>query len=249
MLDISFFRNARFSAGVGAVGIMALAMMGISFGLTLYMQFVRGYSALDTGVRMIPFALGMFIGAGSADRIVSKLGTTLVMFIGFVGAAAVAVLTSFWGVETVFWQVGLVLFGIGFFLGNIAAPAADAVMGALPEERAGIGSAMNSASRIIAGSFGIAVLGTALSSIYTSHFKQAASALSGLTPEVIEAASDSVGAAVTIAGQMPPAAGDALALMAKNSFMDGWQVMALVTCGLCVVGALVVLKYMPARHQ
>jgi EmrB/QacA subfamily drug resistance transporter len=249
MLDVSFFRRARFSAGVGAVSIMALSMMGISFGLTLYMQFVKEYTALQTGVRMIPFALGMFIGAGSADRIVNKLGTTIVVFTGFLGTAAVGVFVSFWQVDTAFWVMGLVLFGIGFFLGNIAAPSADAVMGALPEERAGIGSAMNSASRIIAGSLGIAVLGTALSLIYTSSFNKAASALPGMTPEIIKPASDSVGAAVTIASKLPAGAGDALSMAAKNSFMDGWQVMAYVTCALCIIGAFVMLKYMPSRHQ
>lgn len=249
MLDVSFFRSVRFSAGVGAVSIMALAMMGISFGLTLYMQFVKEYTALQTGVRMIPFALGMFIGAGMADRVVDKLGTTMVMFGGFIGTAAIGVLVSFWQVDTAFWVIGLVLFGIGFFLGNIAAPATDAVMGALPEERAGIGSAMNTASRIIAGSLGIAVLGTALSSIYTSSFEKAASAFSGLTPEVMKSASDSVGAAVTIANKLPAGTGDALALAAKNSFMDGWQVMAYVTCVLCIIGAFVMLKFMPSRHQ
>jgi len=249
MLDVSFFRNARFSAGVGAVSIMALAMMGVSFGLTLYMQFVRDYTALQTGVRLIPLALGMFIGAGMADRVVSRLGTTLVIFLGFLGTAVIAVVTSFWEAETAYWIVGLVLFGIAFFLGNIAAPAADAVMGALPEERAGIGSAMNSSSRIVSGSLGIAVLGTALSSIYTSNFKEAVSAIPGMTPQMMEAAADSVGAAVTIAGKLPAGAGDAFALAARNSFMDGWQVMCYVTCGLCIIGAFVILKYMPSRHQ
>jgi len=247
MLDVSFFRSARFSAGVATVSIMALAMMGLSFGLTLYMQFVRDYSALQTGVRQIPFALGMFIGAGMADRIVKKLGTTRVIAGGFTGAAAVAVITSFWEVGTVYWVIGLVLFGIGFFLGNIAAPAADAVMGALPEERAGIGSAMNSSSRIIAGSLGIAVLGTTLSDIYTSSFEKATASFPGIPSNVLEAAGDSVGAAVTIADKLPGGAGELLAQTARTSFMDGWQVMAFVTCGLCVVGALVILKYMPSR--
>lgn len=249
MLDVSFFRNARFSAGVGTVSIMALAMMGLSFALTLYLQFVREYTALETGLRQIPFAFGMFFGAGLADRFVSKFGTTRVIFVGFLGTATVGALVAFWGVETAYWQLGLILFGIGLFLGNIAAPAADAVMGALPEERAGIGSAMNSASRIIAGALGVAVLGTTLSDIYTSSFEKAATAFSSLPAEIIKTASDSVGAAVTVAAQLPAGTGDALALAAKNSFMDGWQVMAFVTCALSIIGVLVILKFMPARNQ
>jgi len=249
MLEVNFFRNARFSAGVGAVSLMALSMVGITFGLTLYMQFVRDYTALETGLRLVPFALGIFIGAGSADKIVTKLGTTSVVFIGFIGFAAIGALASFWQIETAYWQVGLILFGLGFFLGYIAAPATDAVMGALPEERAGVGSAMNTMSRIVAGSLGVAVLGSALSTIYTSSFERAASAISGLSPEMMETASDSVGTAVTIAEKLPAGSGDVLALAARNSFMDGWQIMAFVTCGISIVGAFLILKFMPARHQ
>ena len=149
--------------------------------------------------------------------------------------------------ESAYWNIGLVLFGLGFFLGNIAAPSADAVMGALPEERAGIGSAMNSSSRTLTGSLGIAVLGTTLSSIYTSSFEKAALTIHGLTAEITRAASDSVGAAVMIAGQLPPETGEVLATTARNSFMDAWQIMAFVTCGISIIGVLVVLKYMPAR--
>jgi EmrB/QacA subfamily drug resistance transporter len=249
MLELGFFRNARFSAGVGAVSLMALAMVGITFGLTLYMQFVRDYTALETGIRLVPFALGIFIGASSADRMVQKLGTTSVVFAGFLGTAAIGALASFWQIDTAYWQVGLVLFGLGFFLGYIAAPATDAAMGALPVERAGVGSAMNTMSRTVSGSLGVAVLGSALGTIYTSSFEEAASAIPGLSAEVLEAAGDSVGAAVTIAAKMPAGAGDALALAAKNSFMDGWQVMAFVTCGISIIGAFVVLRFMPSRRR
>ena len=58
-----------------------------------------------------------------------------------------------------------------------------------------------------------------------------------------------MGAAVTIATKLPAGAGDALALAAKSSFMDGWQMMAFVTCGISIVGAFVILKFMPSRRR
>ncbi|MFC1994222.1 MFS transporter [Chloroflexota bacterium] len=249
MLEIGVFRCRRFSVGVGAVSVMALAMIGLTFGLTLYMQFVNGYTALETGLRFVPLALGIFIGAGSSDKIVLRLGTTRVIVIGFIGTAVTAALASFWQVDTAYWQLGLIIFGIGFSLGYIAAPATDAVMGALSESRAGIGSAMNTASRMVAGSIGVAVLGSVLSTIYSTSFAKAASAIAGLPVEIAEAASDSVGVAVTIAGQLPPSVGDALALAAKESFMDAWQVVAFFTCGISVIGAIFVLKFMPPWHE
>ncbi|MBN1188375.1 MAG: MFS transporter [Dehalococcoidales bacterium] len=245
MLEVSFFRNARFSSGVGAVCVMAFGMVGLSFALTLYLQFVRGYEPLEAGLRLVPFALGMLVGAGSAFRSVSGLGTKWVMVIGFLGVAVLGAVASFWMIDTPYWQIGLVLASMGFFMGYIAAPAADAIMSALPENRAGIGSATNSVSRTVAGSIGVAALGSALSSIYTSNFNRAAEAIQGLPPEVIKAASDSVGTAVIIAEKLPQPAGAILAETARTSFMEGWQVMAYVTCGVCIAGVFVVSRYMP----
>ncbi|MFC1926590.1 hypothetical protein ACFLWV_02440 [Chloroflexota bacterium] len=249
MLEIGFFRNARFSVGVGAVSLMSLALIGINLPLTLYMQFVNGYTPLETGVRFVPLALGILIGAGSADKIVKMLGTTRVMFIGFVSTAGITALASFWQVDTAYWQLGLMFFGLGLSLGYIAAPATEAIMGALSEARAGIGSAMNTVSRMVAGAIGVAALGSALSTIYSSSFDKAAATISGLQAEIIETASESIGSAVIIAETLPPAVGNVLAQTAKESFMDGWQVMALVTCGISVIGAFVVLKLMPPQHE
>lgn len=249
VIELEFFKNPRFSAGVGAVCMMALAMIGITFGLTLYMQFVQGYTALETGIRFVPLALGIFIGAGSADRVVSRFGTTSIIVIGFIGTAIMGALAAFWQVETSYWQLGLILFGFGFFLGYIAAPATDAVMGSLSEARAGIGSAMNTVGRMIAGSIGVAIIGSTLSTVYSSSFEKASAAINGLPTEIMEAASDSVGVAVTVAQQLPANLGDALIQIANESFMDGWQVMAFITCGISVIGAIIILKFMPPRHE
>lgn len=249
LIEVDFFKNPRFSAGVGAVCMMALAMVGVTFGLTLYMQFVQGYTALETGIRFVPLAIGIFIGAGSADRVVARFGTTRVIVSGFIGTAIMGALAAFWQVDTAYWQLGLILFGLGFFLGYIAAPATDAVMGSLSEARAGIGSAMNTVGRIVAGSIGVAIIGSALSTAYSSSFGKAIMALPGLPDEITKAASDSVGVAVTIAQQLPPNVADALTTVARESFMDGWQVTAFVTCGISIIGAIIILKFMPSQHE
>ncbi len=249
MLEIGFFRSRRFSAGVGAISMMSLALIGLTFALTLYMQFVKGYGPLDTGLRFVPLAMGIFIGAGSADKIVSRIGTARTIGFGFIGTATIGALASLWQMDTAYWQIGVTLFGLGFSLGYIAAPATDAVMGALPEARAGIGSAMNTVSRLVAGSIGVAALGAMLSSIYSSSFEKVASTIEGLPSSIMEAASDSVGAAVTIAGDLSPSVGNALAHAAKDSFMDGWEVMAFFTCGLSVIAVALILRFMPPRHE
>ena len=197
----------------------------------------------------MPLALGIFMGAASADRVVARLGTTGVIIMGFIGVAISGALAAYWQTDTAYWQLGLILFGMGFFLGHIAAPATDAVMGSLSEARAGIGSAMNTVGRLVAGSIGVAIIGSTLSTIYSSSFEKAATALTGIPTEVIDAASDSVGVAVTVAQQLPTSLGDALIHIAKESFMDGWQVMAFVTCGVSVLGAIIISRFMPPRHE
>lgn len=249
MLDLGFFRHRRFSVGVTAVSITGLGMVGITFAVTLYLQFVQGYTPLETGIRFIPLALGLFVGGGSSDKIVERYGTTRVIALGFLILTILAVLAIFWQVDTAYWLLGLFFFGIGLSLGYIAAPATDAVMGALPEEQAGVGSAVNTVMRMVAGAIGVAALGSALNSIYSSSFEKAAAVITGLPGEISKAASDSVGAAVTIAENLPAGVGDALAQVAKESFMDGWQMLAFAVCGIGVLGFIFVLKFMPPQHE
>ncbi len=249
MIDPAFFQSRRFSIGVAAVCLVALSQVGISFGLTQYMQFVRGYTPLQAGIRYIPFALGILIGAGSSDRAVKKLGTTAVMAMGFAGLAAFVILSSFWTVDTEYWRLGLIFFGIAFSLGYIAGPAADAVMGALPESKAGAGSAVNSVSRTIAGSIGVATLGSILNGVYASSFQAGAVSIPGLTTQISSVASDSVGTAMTIAGRLPEPIAEAIRRNAGYSFIDAWQVMTYVSCAIAIVALVVVLVLMPPRHE
>lgn len=249
VIEISFFKIRRFSAGVGGVCLMALSMIGVSFGLTLFMQFIQQYTALETGVRFVPLAVGIFLGSGSSDKLVSRFGTTRIMVTGFIGVAIMGILAAFWEVDTAYWIIGLVLFGLGMFLGCIAAPATTAVMTSLSEARAGVGSAMNTVGRMISGSIGVAIIGSILSTVYASSFKEAASTIATLPAELVETASDSVGVAVTVASQLPPEVGDTLTTLARQSFMDGWQVTALITCGISIIGALVMMKFMPAKPE
>jgi EmrB/QacA subfamily drug resistance transporter len=251
LLEISFFRNARFSAGIGVLIILGLGLNGFQYVLTYYMQFVKGYNALETGLRYLPLALGILVGAVMADNAVKRLGTKWVMAIGFIGTAILFILVSRFTTDSPFWQLGTELFFSAFFLGNIIAPVTDAIMGALPKAKAGIGSAMNTVFRMVSGTIGVAALGAALSSVYASNFLKSVASIPGLPAALVKKASDSVGVAIGIAnsGQLSPALASALSQTAKQSFMDGWQTIAIISCAIFVVGAIIVLKFMPARHE
>lgn len=248
LLEMDFFKKPRFSVGIIALCLMALAMLGINFTLTLFMQFVQVLTPLATGIRFIPFALGIFIGAGIADKVVAKAGTTKVVAFGFLGIAFISALAGFCQADTPYWQLGLIIFGWGISLGCIAASATDAVMGTLPKAQAGIGSGMTMVGRMVAGSIGT-VLVSILSTVYSANFKEAAAAIPGLASEIVEPASESVGAAVSIAQQLPDEMRSGLIQIANDSFMDGWQVMAFIVCGVSLISLLIVFKFMPPRDE
>jgi EmrB/QacA subfamily drug resistance transporter len=249
LLELKFFKNARFSAGIGIIIILGLGLNGFQYVLTYYMQFVKSYTALGTGVRYLPLALGLLIGAVSSDTFAKRLGGKWVMLSGFIGTAVMLFLTAMFKVDSPFWQLGLYLFLEALFLGFIIAPVTDAIMGALPKAKAGIGSAMNTVFRMVAGAIGVALLGAVLNSIYSSNFTKAAANM-GLPDVLLQKAADSVGAAVGIAnsGQVPAALAGPLAQTARQSFMDGWQIMAYISCAIFIIGAFIVLKFMPAHN-
>jgi MFS family permease len=100
MVDIRFFRNPRFSAGATAVAVAFMAMLGLMFILTQYLQFARGYTPLETGIRFTPMALGFMLGAPSSALLVAKFGSKKVMGTGLMVVTAVMVGLSFVTIET-----------------------------------------------------------------------------------------------------------------------------------------------------
>jgi EmrB/QacA subfamily drug resistance transporter len=245
LLNLQFFSHPRFSAGVAGTGMASFARLGAGFGLTQYLQFVQGYSPLEAGVRMLPLVLGIAVGAGFSDRLVKRMGTNWVVSGGMLLLAGGLAAVVFWQPETAFWIVGVNLFVIAFGVGNVMAPSTDAVMGAVPEEKAGVGSAMNGVARMVAGALGAAVIGSLM---YTIYGNMMVDAVSALPAQAAEAASDSVGAAIYLAETLPAPYGQALASEAAAAFTDsfGWAV--LVGAGVALVAAVLVAVYMPPRH-
>ena len=198
MLDLSLFRDRRFSAASGAVTVTFFALFGFIFLITQYFQFVRGYGTLSTGARILPVALSIavasVVGALLAPRIGTKLVVTsgLVLFgTSFVWISTVAVDASY--ATTIVPQMVMMGLGMGF----ISTPATESILQVLPPSRAGVGSAVNDATRELGGTLGVAVVGSVFSSVYAAHL--ADGAWSRLPGGALGEAQDSVGAATSIA--------------------------------------------------
>jgi len=124
------------------------------------------------------------------------------------------------------------------------APATESIMGSLPVEKAGIGSAMNDTTRQVGGALGVAVLGSVFSASYTARLVPA---LHGLPDTVVRVAKQSVGAAIAVSQRLPGGAGRLLQLAARSSFVQAMDRAYLVGAGFAVLGALVALLWLPNR--
>jgi hypothetical protein len=250
MLDVRLFRNMRFSAASGAVTVAFFTLFGFIFLITQYFQFVRGYSALSAGVRLLPVALSVAAGSIAGTQLAVRAGTKLVVTAGLVAMAAfygwvAATMTASLGYDVIAAQ--MVVYGLG--LGLTSAPATEAIMGAVSRRMAGVGSAVNDTTRLVGGTLGVAVLGSVYASVYGSHLT--ATIPAGVPGQAAALARQSVGAAYAASGQIAslghPALGQALRLASTNAFLRGTITGSLVAGGVAAAGAILAAVFLPAQ--
>ncbi len=249
MLDVRLFRNPRFTAGSASIALAFFGLFGFIFLITQYFQLVRGYDPLRAGVATLPFAIVTGAFSPLAITLMKRVGTKavvtaglLLMSAGFLVAAGTPVDAAYWGriiVAMTFMAAGL---------GLTASPATEAIMGALPPAKAGVGSAVNDTTREVGGTLGVAVVGSVLSSGYGSHLVAALSGL-GVPSRVASAASQSVVAGLAMAGHLPPAEREVAVSAAQQAFMTGLHQGSLVAAAATVAAALVALIFLPSRAR
>ena len=248
MLDLSFFKNPRFSIASGAIMVTFFAMFGSIFVLTQYLQFVLGYTPLETGVRLLAFAVPMMIFAPLSAKFVERIGAKVVVATGL--ALIATGLLLFLGLDAsssyyaISWRMVVMATGMALTM----APATDSIMGSLPLARAGVGSAVNDTTRQIGGAVGVAVVGSVFASIYGSQVADSFSS-HGIHGAAIGQAKQSLGAALTIAAKAPGAVATTLADAARTAFVDGFHAGIYVGAGAALVGAIAVVLWLPARAR
>ena len=248
MLDFNFFRNPRFSAASTAITLTFFAMFGSLFLFSQYLQFVLGYTPLQTGIRLLAVAIPMMIVAPLSPRFVHRFGTKYVVATGMSLSTLGLVLLSFLAADSSYSQLvwRLVILSCGLAL--TMAPATESIMGSLPLAKAGVGSAVNDTTRQVGGALGVAVLGSVFNSIYTSSVTDGLSA-SALPASAIAAAKDSVGGALAVAASIGGAAGSQVADVARNAFVDGMQFASRAGALVTLIGVAVTLVWLPARAR
>ncbi|MDT0402904.1 MFS transporter [Streptomyces edwardsiae] len=179
LIDLRFFRSAPFS-GATVIAVSAFAALGgFLFLSTLYLQNVRGLSAWDAGLWMLPMAVPTFLCAPLSGRLVGSRGPRLPLLIAGGAMTVSGFLFALFEAETsnVTLFIGYVLFGIGF--GFVNAPITNTAVSGMPVAQAGVASAVASTSRQLGQALGVAVIGAVLaagvgSAPYASAFVAAA---------------------------------------------------------------------------
>jgi EmrB/QacA subfamily drug resistance transporter len=244
MLDLALFRDRRFTAGAGAIALTFFALFGVIFGLTQYLQFILGKSALEAGTLMLSLAIGMPLGARISLKAAEHLGVGRLIGTALIGIAVILLTVTRWTPTTDPLVVAVTLFFLALCLANVMAPATGTVMSAVPEAKAGVGSAMNDLLRQLGGALGVAIIGSVMNTVYRD---KVADTLTGLPPAAADAAGDSVGAAVAIASRIGGAAGEALAETARAAFVDGLGLAAVVAATIAALTSVYVYRQMPRQ--
>lgn len=242
-LDVRLFKVPQFAAPVAIVGLIFFAAMGVLFFSSFYLQLVRGYSPLETGLLFLPFAGAQLIFAPRSAAMVRRYGGKAVAAVGLALTVVSLGAFAFVDAQTPIWIVLVFYFIQGVGMANIMPPATESIMSALPREKAGVGSAVSNTIRQVGGALGVAVLGSVLSAVYRSDV---GSALTGLPAGARDTANESISGAYAVAGQLGPAAPKLLAA-ANDSFVTAMHWAAALSALVAALGIVVALRWLPGR--
>ena len=245
MLDLSLFANPRFTAASVSVAISFFALSGFIFLVTQYFQFLKRYGPLSTGVRLLPVAICVALASVIGTRLAVRLGTKLVVTCGLLLMAGFYLWASTTAVSTGYATIAMQMVVLGTGMGLTSAPATEAILGVVPKAKAGVGSAVNDATRLLGGTLGVAVIGSVYASLYAGRLTGSLPAAAG------RAAHRSVGAALITAHHLlatgHPALAATLRAATSSAFFEGFHTANEVAAGVAAAGAVIALGLLPAH--
>ncbi|MFE5286017.1 MFS transporter [Nocardia sp. NPDC056611] len=251
MLDVRKFRDRSFAGANLAVLLFFLAAFGAIYYITQHLQFVLGYDALATGVRLLPLAAAVFVGSAITGVLTPKLGLRAMVVAGMaVGTAALVILIRV-DAESGYANFAWPLMLLGLAIGLSVSPATDTIMDAFPERLLGVGGAVNDTSVELGGTLGIAVFGSLLASSYR---EEVSPLVAGRLPgDAAAAVQDSIGGALIVAkhaadaGMREQAA--ELISAADTAFAHAVSHTSLIASVVLAVGTVVVAVLLPGRRK
>jgi EmrB/QacA subfamily drug resistance transporter len=242
MLNLRFFRRAKFATSCLAITTSFFAMFGLFFMMTQYLQLVLGYGAFEAGLRLLPTAFTLTFFATNSAKLVEKWGARRVVGLGLAVVAMGLLALASVDENSSYWLIIGCLMMTSAGMGMSAAPSTTGIMSSLPLGNAGVGSAVNDTTRELGGALGVAVLGSVVASHYTSAMGDV---VGPLPAAAASAAKNSVGAALSIADGLPGAAGAQLAQAARHAYAEAMSMSLVVAAVVVMVASAAVRRNYP----
>jgi EmrB/QacA subfamily drug resistance transporter len=243
-IPLRLFTSAQLDTGLGMMASGMLAIFGVLFFVTLYMQRVLGYSAIAAGVRLLALTSVMGIGAFIAGRVVAKIGPAIPLFFGSLvisgGLAGLSRLGPTSGYNHL-WPF-LVLVGLG--VGPVQTGASRAVVGGAPPGNAGVAAGLYSTATQVGGLLGLSVLGTVMVDRVTSVLPATlagAGVPTALARQLQGRAAAIAQGVVPAPGNLPPSTAHAVTKGAYAAFASGLDLAMLLAALLVLTVGLITL--------
>ena len=243
MLDLRLFRNPRFAVSSGGITLVFFAMFGTFFMMTQYLQGVLDYSPLGAAVRLLPISVVMMAVAPQTPKLVARWGADVIGTAGLLVVATGLVGIALLRPETGYPQLIVTMMVMAGGMALTMTPMTTQLMASVPRNRAGMGSATNDTTRELGGALGVAVLGSLLTGRYGSGM---ADAVAGLPAEIQDVAEGSLGGVHGLIAQGALPADSPVLDVAKDSFVSGLTLAAIVGAVVVLLAAVAVKKFLPS---
>lgn len=242
MLDLKLFRDRRFSVASAGMTLTFFAMFGTFFLIAQYFQLVLDYSPLESGLLQLPVAFIIMSVAPRVPVFVERYGSARVVPVGLSFTALGLGLFSLLQIDSSLVNVFMAMVPLALGMAISMTPLTTLIMSSVPLGRAGVGSAMNDTTRELGGALGVAVLGSVVTSGYASGI---GSALIGLPDQARALADTGLSGALQVSAGIGGPQGDALAVAAKQAFVDGLGTAAFVGSAVVFTAAIVARFLLP----
>jgi len=243
LLDIRLFGRPDFAIGAVGITFLFFANFGFFFVAMQYMQLILGYSPLGTAFALVPLAIPILTLGATLPLYLPKIGlrtaVALGLFLIAVGLFCMRVLDAYSSYLEFVWPILIVSAGIGLCV----APTTSAIMGAVPDEKQGVASAVNDTTREVGAAIGIAVAGSVVAAHYSNVLGPA---LAGFPEPVRAPALESLAQALAVADRMGPQGGQ-VAQLAENAFLQSMHLSLLILSVITAVAASFVAIWSPGR--
>ncbi len=243
MLDMRLFQNRVFSTSIAANLLSVLAMAGMVYYISQYLQLVLGYSPLTAGFYLLPGLFATIISGLAAVKLAARFQLSILIPAGLaLSTLGFAVATQLGASSSVWLLVGAFLL-VGLGVGLAETLTNDAILASVPPHKAGAASGISETAYEVGALLGTAFLGSILTAAYRSHL---------VVPDSVSAAdasaaAETLGGALHVAASLPGTAGEELAQAAKVAFSHGADVTSLV--GAIVVFSAVIITAWALRPK